>query len=186
MLCCYGCGNEGKYLSKTTKEYKCAPYHTMCPAIKNKTRHVAWNKGQVGTFKGKSHKEITKQKISERMKGNKNANHRGDRQSYYKDIRMDSRWEVGVAHYLDTQNLVWKYNEYGIKLSDGRYYYPDFFIYENNTLIKIIEVKGYFRENNQKKYQQVLSEHPHLPIELWQRDKLYSLGIINREGYTLG
>lgn len=136
-----------------------------------------------GTFTGKTHTEETKSSISASMNGNRNANHRGDRQSFYKDIRMDSRWEVGTARYLDKISVVWKYNEFGYKLSDGRYYYPDFFIYENDILVKVIEVKGYFREKNKQKYEQFLCEYPDVPIELWQKDKLIELEIINKSGY---
>jgi hypothetical protein len=119
------------------------------------------------------------------MNGNRNANHRGDRQSYYNGIRMDSRWEVGTAKYFDDNNIVWKYNEKGYKLSNGSYYYPDFFIYEDDKFVKIVEVKGYFRENNRKKYEMFLSEYPDICIELWQRPKLYELQIIDREGYII-
>jgi hypothetical protein len=123
-------------------------------------------------------------KLSDSMKGNRNANHRGDRQSYYKDIRMDSRWEVGTAFYLDSQNIIWKYSEYGFRLSDGRYYYPDFFIYENDILIKLIEVKGYFRKKNKQKFQQFRDEYPTVSIELWEKDKLKELNIIDSSGYV--
>lgn len=138
-----------------------------------------------GTFLGKKHKLESIEKISNSMKGNKNANHRGDRQSYYKEIRMDSRWEVGTARYFDNNGISWKYNEKGYRLSDGRYYYPDFFIYNNDVLVKIVEVKGYFREDNRKKYNMFLDEYPDIDIELWERTKLYELHIINKEGYII-
>ena len=76
---------------------------------------IPWNKGKkVGSFitpdgltrislssKSRKHTEEIKKRISAKMKGNRNANHRGDRQSFYNNIRMDSRWEVGVARWLD-------------------------------------------------------------------------------------
>ena len=55
----------------------------------------------IGHSKGKTLTPQHCAKISNSMMGNKNAHHRGDRQSYYRDIRMDSRWEVGTAKYLD-------------------------------------------------------------------------------------
>ena len=54
-------------------------------------------KGKPGTFRNKKHSKGSKHKIAESMRGNYNAKHRGDRQSYYKGVRMDSSWEVGVA-----------------------------------------------------------------------------------------
>ena len=112
------------------------------------------------------------------MKGNQNANHRGDRQSYYKNIRMDSSWEVLTAKYFDDNNVNWKYNEMGYKLKDGRVYYPDFFIYIKDKLIKIIEVKGYFRESNKQKFQTFLLQYPKLHVELWDKQVLKKLNII--------
>jgi hypothetical protein len=183
MLCSYGCGNEAYFYSKWNKTYRCTIWPSSCPAVRKKTSHPSWCKGLTGTFTGKTHTQETKDSISSSMKGNRNANHRGDRQSFYKNIRMDSKWEVGTAKYLDSISVDWKYNEHGYKLSDGRYYYPDFFIYENNLLVKIIEVKGYFRENNRQKFDMFLTEYPTVPIELWQRNKLTDLKIINASGY---
>lgn len=141
-----------------------------------------WNKGKEGTFKGKSHSRETKEKISSKMKGNRNANHRGDRQTFYKDIRMDSKWEAGVAKYLDDNNIEWVYSEKGFELSNGKYYYPDFFIYENGIFSHLIEVKGYFREANKQKFDMFLLEYPDIKVQLWQQDTLKRLDIISLDG----
>jgi hypothetical protein len=131
------------------------------------------------SFKGKTHSNKTKKKISKALMGNQNANHRGDRQSYYKNIRMDSSWEVKTANYFDNNKINWKYNEKGFLLSDGRYYYPDFFIYDkNNIFLKLIEVKGYFREENRKKFEQFKNEYPNIIIELWDKKILKENNII--------
>lgn len=201
-LCKY-CSKPANYPPKTkyggwccsSRFYDCAGYKLKINlARKNTTKengfkvgNIPWNKGMVGsgTFSGKKHTNETKLSISNSLKGNRNANHRGDRQSYYKTIRMDSSWEVAVANYLDDNNIFWKYNEYGYKLSNGRWYYPDFFIYENNNLIKLIEVKGYFREANRLKFEMFISEYPEIVIELWQKDMLKSLKIINSSGYVI-
>lgn len=124
------------------------------------------------------HTNESKKKISESMKGNQNAQHRGDRQSYYKNIRMDSRWEVSTAKWLDDNNFQWKYNERGFKLSDGRYYYPDFFIYEDDEFSHLIEVKGYFRDENRKKFNMFLKEYSNIKICLWMKDDLKERKII--------
>lgn len=129
--------------------------------------------------KGLSHDEETKLRISKSMMGNRNAKHRGDRQSYYKDIRMDSSWEVKVAKYLDDNNYNWKYDSEKYLLSDGRYIHPDFFIYDDNdNLIKIIEVKGYFRDANKLKFEMFLNEYAYLNVELWNKSKLKLLNIL--------
>jgi hypothetical protein len=141
---------------------------------------------QIGKKFGSSltgHSAETKKKISEKLKGNRNGNHRGDRQSSYNGIRMDSLWEVGTAKYLDDNKINWKYNEKGFKLSNGNYYFPDFFIYENDLFIKLIEVKGYFRPENKEKFEMFLKEYPETEVELWQQDKLMELNIVNRSGY---
>lgn len=125
------------------------------------------------------HTESSKDKISKSMMGNRNANHRGDRQSFYKGIRMDSRWEVRVAEYLDSNNYNWRYSFERYLLSTGQYLYPDFFIYDNvGNLLKIIEVKGYFRERNKIKFELFLLEYPDLIVELWNKDKLKELNLI--------
>lgn len=138
-----------------------------------------------GSWKGRKHTEEERRKISEKMKGNRNANHRGDRQSYYKEIRMDSRWETAVAHHLDKLNVNWKYSERGFKLSDGRYYYPDFFLYKKNgEFSHLIEVKGYFREANKAKFAQFRRDYPEIHIEVWFQDKLFKLGLLTCDGYS--
>lgn len=134
--------------------------------------------GYIPSWTGKTHKSETRNKISDSMKGNRNANHRGDRQSFYKGIRMDSQWEVKVAQYLDSLNLDWQYSSVRYKLSDGRFYHPDFFLYENQVIVKVIEVKGYFREQNRLKYEKFLSEYPNVPIELWDKEVLKSKNIL--------
>jgi hypothetical protein len=168
MNTCKYCTDLAKYPPKTKwGGWCCKNTFYQCPGYRKKLKdnnnswnkgkkglQIAWNKGtNNGSFKNKKHTEKTKRKISEKMKGNTNANHRGDRQSFYKNIRMDSSWEVLTAKYFDDNNINWKYNEFGYKLLDGRFYYPDFFIYNKNKLIKIIEVKGYFRENNKQKFE---------------------------------
>ena len=203
MLCKY-CNNEATYPPKTKwGGWCCCDRFYDCPGYKSRHKQNCntWSRGLTQdddpklarpAAKGKrfgisltGHTEDTRKKISNSMNGNRNANHRGDRQSTYNGIRMDSRWEIGVARYLDRNNLQWKYSEKGFKLSNGRYYYPDFFLYSNENLIKIIEVKGYFRQDNKEKFEIFLKEYPDVVIELWQRDKLKELGIINSSGYLI-
>jgi hypothetical protein len=169
------------------------------PNAGRKKGGIPWNKGlkddprqarpeQKGKLFGASlngHTQESKDKISEKMKGNTNAHHRGDRQSFYNEIRMDSSWEVGVAHYLENNSYNWSYGKRSYVLSDGRHYFPDFFVYdETNKLVKLIEVKGYFREENKMKFDQFRTEYPDVVVELWNKDKLVTLDIINKSGYV--
>ncbi len=156
--------------------------------IKKRSNILAerYRKGElVNHQKGKARTEEERAKISEAMKGNQNANHRGDRQTRYKNIRMDSRWEAAVAYHLDRIEATWVYNERGFKLSDGRYYYPDFFLYKKTgEFSHLIEVKGYFREANKAKFELFRKEYPEIHIVLWFQDKLTKLGLLTCDGYT--
>lgn len=146
-------------------------------SIGAKNQHASGN-GVVPNWLGRTHSDESKLKISTALKGNRNGNHRGDRQSFYKDIRMDSSWEVKTAQYLDDNFIDWKYSVHGYTLSDGRVYFPDFFIYENGQLVKLIEVKGYFREANKIKFALFLSDYPDLIVELWDKGVLKNKGIL--------
>jgi hypothetical protein len=108
------------------------------------------------------------------MRGNNNAKHRGDRQSYYNGIRMDSSWEVKVASYLDSQGIKWDYSKKVFLLSKNRSYRPDFVL----SCGKIIEVKGYWRKANKEKFELWRQLYPDVVCEVWDKTKLKSLGLI--------
>lgn len=123
-------------------------------------------KGKKGSCK--SHTQETKDKISKSMRGNNNGKHRGDRQSYYKDIRMDSSWEVKVAEYLDSQNINWSYGSNVLVIDEFSSYRPDFLLDDGSY----IEVKGYWREANKLKFEKVKKMYPELKIEVWDKEVL--------------
>ena len=186
MLCDYGCGQEALYYSIWNKTHRCCKNSSSCPALKAKNAKTHKDSGiKPPNWSGRKHSDSSKDKISQRLMGNTNGNHRGDRHSFYNGVRMDSQWEVGTAKYFDANNIEWKYNERGYKLSDGRYYYPDFFIYENGIFVKLIEVKGYFRESNKLKFELFARDYPNIKIELWDKIHLGKLGIIDRSGYIV-
>lgn len=108
------------------------------------------------------------------MKGNVNGNHRGDRQSYYKGIRMDSSWEVKTAKYLDDNGIAWTYGVTIFMLSETRSYRPDFTLADGS----IIEVKGYWRAKNKLKFEEWVQKYPHIKYEIWDKAKLKSLGLL--------
>lgn len=59
-----------------------------------------------------------------------------------KYVWLRSSWEYGYANWLDSQNVVWDVEVRSYLLSDGRYYKPDFFIFVNNCLSHIVEIKS--------------------------------------------
>ena len=126
------------------------------------------------SFLGKTHSNESKKLISEKLKGNYNGKHRGDRQSYFKEIRMDSTWEVKVAEYLTENELGFEYGEKVFDLGDSTYR-PDFFIPSEN---KYIEVKGYWRQPNLEKFFKFKLLFRDINIEVWDKDKLTELKIL--------
>lgn len=108
------------------------------------------------------------------MKGNTNGNHRGDRQSYYNGIRMDSSWEVKVAEYLDKQGIKWTYGQLVLAINEIQSYRPDF-VLENGT---VIEVKGYWRKENKDKFEKCKILYPDIQFEVWDKIKLKELNLI--------
>jgi len=128
-------------------------------------------------WKGKKHSEETKLKIAKQMRGNTYGKGQGKR-TLYNDIIFRSSWEAKVAKHLDDNNIVWKYEEREFILSERESYRPDFFIYVNDSFVKLIEVKGYFREENKKKFQKFKNKYPHIQVELWDKKVLKNKAII--------
>jgi hypothetical protein len=65
-------------------------------------------------------------------------------QSRQKYVWLRSTYEVVLAKWLDKNKIDWdvEAQQWMIGIESYR---PDFFIYETDTLVKIIEVKGYFK-----------------------------------------
>ncbi len=94
-----------------------------------------------------------------------------------------SSWELAVAHYLENQNLVWKYEYRRYQLASlDKTYVPDFFILDNDTIEKIIEVKGWMKQKDRDKIASFRSEYE-IPLEVWERKKLRSLNLLDCNGY---
>lgn len=73
-------------------------------------------------------------------------------QGYYynkslnKYVWLRSSWEYIYAKWLDKNNYKWDV-EYQTYLVDDKKYRPDFFIFdEHNNIIKIVEIKGYWKD----------------------------------------
>lgn len=71
-------------------------------------------------------------------------------QGYYyntsrnKFVWLRSSWEYTYAKFLNKIGEEWDIECTTFKLSDGTNYCPDFFIFKDNKLIKIVEIKGYW------------------------------------------
>lgn len=72
-------------------------------------------------------------------------------QGYYwnsfrcKYVWLRSSWEYIYAKWLNKQNIDWDVEVSEYRLSDGTLYRPDFFLYENGVISKIVEVKGFWK-----------------------------------------
>lgn len=78
-------------------------------------------------------------------------------QGYYlnkssnKYIWIRSTYEYIYALWLDENNIRWEYEYKSYRLSDGSLYKPDFFVLDkNNNILKIIEVKGFWKNRSYK------------------------------------
>jgi hypothetical protein len=65
-------------------------------------------------------------------------------QSRQKYVWLRSTYEVILAKWLDTSKIDWDVESQQWMIGTESYR-PDFFVYENGNLVKIIEVKGYFK-----------------------------------------
>lgn len=71
-------------------------------------------------------------------------------QSMKKNVWLRSSWEYIYAKWLDSKNILWdvECEMYNVK---DKSYRPDFFIYDNDmNLIKIVEIKGYWKDKTWK------------------------------------
>ena len=115
-----------------------------------------------------------REKIAKAKMGNNFAKHRGDRQSFYNGIRMDSSWEVKVAEYLDANNISWTYGETVFPIDEKRSYRPDFKLSDGS----FIEVKGFWRPENKQKFEEWKHLYPQIKLEIWDKEILKKLNII--------
>ena len=91
-------------------------------------------------------------------------------QGYYKRkngeyVWLRSTYEYIFAKWLDKINADWVVEFKRYKLENGETYLPDFFIFEDNKLAKIVEIKGDFYQN-QKHKPELLNEQLDVPVIL--------------------
>jgi hypothetical protein len=94
-----------------------------------------------------------------------------------KNVWLRSSWEYGYAAWLDSQLLSWDVEIRSYLLSDGRYYRPDFFIFVNNCLDHIVEIKSRWSNgalDRIDKFTQFENEYPGIKTKLIT-DELFDL-----------
>lgn len=94
--------------------------------------------------------------------------HKGKQGKYFnksrqKFVHLRSSYEYIYAKWLDSIGADWDIEVKGFKLKSGSWYKPDFFIYENGILVKIVEVKGW-KDERFDKVQLLREELPDIEI----------------------
>ena len=89
-------------------------------------------------------------------------------------VSLDGNWELGVAKYLDDNEIDWVRNKEKFVYIDGdgkeRKYTPDFYLKESDTFL---EVKGYKTDLDDLKW----SQFPKT-LEVWDKSVLEEKGIL--------
>ena len=142
-------------------------------------RTIEANASKPNPFSGRTHSEESKRKIAQALRGNTNGIHRGNKGASHNGIRMDSMWEVAVAEHFDANGVLWQYAPDVFPLDERRSYRPDFRLGDGSY----VEVKGYWRVENRKKFEDFKEKYPDVSIEVWEKAKLVDLGLLNKAGY---
>jgi hypothetical protein len=89
------------------------------------------------------------------------------------ELVCQGSYESKVVDYLNSRqiNFVWQPKTF--TMPNGRTYRPDLLLSKTNVWV---EIKGYMREDAQKKWDWFKSEHP--TAELWDKKKLKEMGIL--------
>lgn len=113
----------------------------------------------------------------------KSTNIRGVQGYYYnnsmeKYVWLRSSWEYIYAKWLDTNNYKWDVEVMTYDMGDYTYR-PDFFIYDENDIVKIIEVKGYWKDKLFKFNE--LKEKLNIDVVLVDKIKPYTNTSVKKE-----
>lgn len=101
----------------------------------------------------------------------------------YKDILLDSQWEVDFAIWLDKNGIIWERPNTGFEYDykDKKHiYYPDFYLPQLDIYV---EVKGYKRERDEYKWKSLtnLLIIKHKEIKDIRLNKFNLLSILNNK-----
>jgi len=93
-------------------------------------------------------------------------------------IKVDGKWELAVAKYLDSLNINWyrntkRFSYINLKGKKSTYC-PDFYIYDWNSYL---EIKGYKTDLDKCKWSQFPKK-----LEIWTYNILLQKGLINKSG----
>jgi len=161
--------NNGNYIDGRCskiyycKEKNCNKEITIMSAIYGKGRCKSCaKKGKLNPIQsGKNNPNFGN---GDKMKGKNNpmfgkiAHH--SKKIKYKKILMRSSWEMAYAKYLDKLGIKWLYESKTFDLGDCTYT-PDFYLPEQN---KYIEIKGWWRNNDKRKFKLFIKKYPNKNI----------------------
>jgi hypothetical protein len=134
--------------------------------------------------KGIKKSKTWKDKISSTMKKNGITKGRNNgmfgkithgKGEYYNNVWMRSSYEIAFAKWLDKNKIKWCYESKTFDLGNCTYT-PDFYLPETDTYV---EIKGYWREDAEKKFRLFKEKYSNTKIEIINKIKLQSLRIIN-------
>jgi len=90
---------------------------------------------------------------------------------------MRSSWEVKYAQYLDGKSIKWDFEPHKFKYYDeygyAHYYFPDFYLPEENAYI---EIKGYYSDFSKYKVEECTRLY-NLNIKVLQKEDLLAIGL---------
>ena len=95
-----------------------------------------------------------------------------------KQVWLRSSWEYAYASFLDTSNRVWDVEVRSYLLKDGRYYRPDFFLYESEKLDHIVEIKSTWTNGAVEridKFELFKEEYPGIDAKIIMDNELFEL-----------
>lgn len=117
-----------------------------------------------GIWKNWTEKYQTKDKLTKHYLGGWYLN-----ESTKKYVWLRSSWEFGYANWLNSNAIEWQYEESSYLLKNGLYYRPDFFIYVNGSLSKVVEIKATWNHgalDRIEKYYQFKQEYSNVHSEI--------------------
>jgi hypothetical protein len=114
----------------------------------NKGRNVVYDKTREIRSENLKEKYVSRTGWFRSLERRTNKTSRGIQGYYYNQSRgkyvwLRSTYEYIYAKWLDRNKIDWDVEQQTYQL-EGTTYRPDFFIYENDSLVKIVEIKGYW------------------------------------------
>ena len=134
-------------------------------------QNPAFRSTQSVAFKKRSKDPELRAKVSAAMSSRLKAG------AFRKEDGFRSGWEKKVADWMTSQAWIWRYEEISYEVGNKNYT-PDFHVYREGQLWKIVEVKGRWIGHAREKVDQFIQQYPHLPFEIWGKEKLRELKLL--------